>query len=287
MISKASLSVCAMLLMAVGGCALVDSVARSAGVSQRDAALLGGAAEAASIKLTPIGLEEELEYGGAIAVMIVDAYGGLDHDPALNAYVNAVGNTVALYSPRADLRYYFGVLNSDDIQAMAAPGGYVFITRGLIKALDDEAQLAGVLAHEVAHVCNKDTLKIIQNLKAQKAATDAAADAWKGAGAFSGVIDGVLEDYLTKGLPKKVEFAADIDGATIARAAGYDAHALDEALQHIEAAGGHGEQHASFNDTHPEFEDRFVRLRKHLATLPTGGQRLPDRFLTQTASIRN
>jgi len=271
-------------LAVVTGCAFARSAASALGASDEQAAAIGGGVGAAT-SYAPIGLEEELEYGGAISVMIVDAYGGLMRDEALTRYVNQVGWTVALHGARPGLRYYFGVLDSDAVQAMAAPGGYVFITRGLLRELRSEAELAGVLAHEVAHVVHKDTLDTIQNLKAKQKLGDAAGDVLGDQGAFSGLVDAYMADFMDHGHDKDAEFDADLLGADISAAAGYDPRALKVALERIDhALERNGE--ADFNRTHPEWDERYRELEDKLAELPHGGQVLAERFMTRTASIR-
>ena len=76
-----------------------------------------------------IGIQEELSIGGSVAVEIVANYGGLVRDEKIVRHVNMIGKTLGYYSDRPELQYMFGVLNSPDINAVAAPGGYIFITR--------------------------------------------------------------------------------------------------------------------------------------------------------------
>lgn len=77
---------------------------------------------------------------------------------AITAHVAVVGKNLARFSSRPDLPWVFGVLENDTPDAMSAPGGYVFVTTGLLKKMTNEAQLAGVLAHEIGHVAKKHTL---------------------------------------------------------------------------------------------------------------------------------
>ncbi|HEU5283717.1 MAG TPA: M48 family metalloprotease, partial [Burkholderiales bacterium] len=111
--------------------------------------------------LRGVSAEEEAVIGRQIAGNLLGA-APLVKDDKLQAYVNRVGRWVALQSGRPDLKWTFGVIESADINAFAAPGGYVFVTRGLYARLQDEAQLAGVLAHEVGHVQQKHHLKLLQ-----------------------------------------------------------------------------------------------------------------------------
>src|SRR6185436_10299133 len=97
----------------------------------------------------------------------------LVNDPNLQNYVNRVGKWVALHSDRPNLPWRFGVMEDDDINAFATPGGYILITRGLLMRMRDEAELAGVLGHEITHVVEKHVLKTMR----KEARTDLLAEA--------------------------------------------------------------------------------------------------------------
>lgn len=94
---------------------------------------------------------DEIAEGARLHKQVVEAYGALD-DPKLQAYVNDVGQRLAAKSHRPDLRWTFTVLDSPEINAFALPGGYVYVTRGIMAYLDSEADLAGVMGHEIGHV---------------------------------------------------------------------------------------------------------------------------------------
>ena len=113
--------------------------------------------------LTDYSDEDEAAIGRQIAGNLLGA-APLVKDKLLQKYVNNVGRWVASQSERPDLAWHFGVINSNDINAFAAPGGYIFVTLGLYRVLNDESELAGVLAHEVGHVIRKHHLKILQQI---------------------------------------------------------------------------------------------------------------------------
>lgn len=256
----------AVLVALVPGCSYLQAAGVDVGRAQQ--ALAVGAVKATAAQL-PIGPEEELAYGGAIAVKIVQKYGGLDDNEKRADYVQTVGQTVAAFSTRPELDYHFAVLNSDAVQALSAPGGYVFITRGALAKMGSEAELAGVLAHEVAHIAAKHALGIIQNVKSRQAMTDAAADAWKGAAAFSGVIGKFLDDYLEQGLPQGTEFEADQLGTETLQRVGWAPEGLRDFLQKLaaEEATAAGE---AFYKTHPKTGDRVAKLNAQVRDLGTG-----------------
>src|SRR5438552_1703968 len=107
---------------------------------------------------------EEIELGRAVTTSVGSRY-KLLRDESLTRYVALVGNAVAVQSERPDIRYYFGVLDTDEVNAFAAPGGYIFITRGTLGLIKDEATLAGVLGHEVGHVALKHHVETIKDQK--------------------------------------------------------------------------------------------------------------------------
>ena len=101
--------------------------------------------------------ENEIAVGREVAGRTLGA-APLVADPELQAYVNRVGRWVAAQTERPDLPWHFGVIDSPAINAFAAPGGYVLVTRGLYEILDNEAQLAGVLGHEISHITGRHAL---------------------------------------------------------------------------------------------------------------------------------
>src|SRR5512142_2756101 len=134
---------------------------------------------------------EEIAIGRQIAGDLLGA-APLVKDARLQKYVNQVGEWVASQSERPDLPWHFGVIESEDVNAFAAPGGYIFVTKGLYRLLQNEADLAGVLGHEIGHVVKQHHLKILQqsklveaggNLLSQQAGNNDAAQKLIGGGA--------------------------------------------------------------------------------------------------------
>ena len=203
--------------------------------------------------------EEETRIGSQIAGNLLGA-APLVKDQNLQQYVNKVGRWVASRSSRSDLKWTFGVIESDDVNAFAAPGGYVFITRGLYAMLKDEAALAGVLGHEVAHVQQKHHLKVLQQqqligigsklLGRQVGGNDQNVQRIIGSGA----------EIMARGLDKSAEFEADRIGVVLAARAGYDPWGLPEVLQDMGAIAKSSSSVALLFKTHPAPEERLTQL---------------------------
>lgn len=198
----------------------------------------------------------------------------------VNQYVNRVGATLVAVSDRPETYggYHFQVLDSKDINAMAAPGGFVFITRGLLEILPDEEALAAVLAHEVAHVTFGHGRKAVQTGKFVDVFTDAAAhEAAKRGGtvtraalsaanmadALGANVNGVVDTLLNKGYSRSQEYDADEYAVQLMTRAGYDPNGLLAVLRKLEemeqagASSGGSFPHPSAEDRIDEVEDEI------------------------------
>ena len=154
---------------------------------------------------------------------MIARYGGVYDQPDLTRYVNLVGRAVALTCDRADIEYRFAILNHDSINAFAAPAGYIFVTRGLLKTIRNEAELATVLGHEIGHVTQKHILDVIQRSKQIAGVAETGlAYANKNPDAFKNVIDGAVKKLLDEGLDQSKELESDRLGVIFASRVGYD-----------------------------------------------------------------
>ncbi len=202
--------------------------------------------------------EEEIMVGRQVTGSILGA-APLVKDAGLQQYVNQVGRWVASQSERADLPWRFGVIDSSDINAFAAPGGYVLLTRGLYQRLTSEAQLAGVLGHEIAHVVQKHQLKVMQ----KQALLDAGSSFVKeklGKNALTQRAVSTGAEISARNLDKSAEYEADSMGTVLAARAGYDAYGLAEVLQTLASAKPQDSQMALLFQTHPHPDDRLAQL---------------------------
>jgi len=206
-----------------------------------------------------IGLKEENSIGGAVAIEIVARFGGVWKDAAATQRVNLIGKTLTRYCDRQELNFKFGLLNSDSINAFSAPGGYVFITKGLYDLVgDNDDQLAGVLGHEITHVTQRHALKIIERGDFLSGVSDLAAMKSDDFAKFSGAVNSVTTTLFEKGFDPKTEYAADKGGRALAALTGYAPGGLRATL--IRLKMGRANNPTAIFPTHPPLAKRIARL---------------------------
>ncbi len=239
--------------------------------------------------ITPMSETEEIDAGAGISAMILGATPLVANDD-LQRYVNRVGRWVSMQSGRGDLPWEFGVTDSPSINAFAMPGGKVLVTLGLVRKLKSESELAGVLAHEVAHVALKHQLNAIQNAKIGalgQGALQSLADAKLAqtnlgsapiignlASAAAGVgIESLKNGVFLRPLDRSLEYDADRLGVVLASRAGYDSYGLIAALQILATLTPDESSGSISMSTHPTPNDRLAELEKFANTL--------DKYATQ------
>ncbi len=211
-------------------------------------------------QLKPMSEKDEIQLGRGIAANLLGA-APLVPDAQLQAYVNRLGKWLAMHTDRPALPWHFGVLDTESVNAFATPGGYVFITRGLLLQMRDEAELAGVLAHEISHVVEKHALETMKKGAFLEFAGDTLSQALRSEGSaeFSKIVSAGTEVF-ARGLDKQDEFAADRMGVVIAARAGYDAYGLPGTLQTLAAINPKDDAVALMFKTHPDPAERLERL---------------------------
>lgn len=215
-------------------------------------------------------------------------------DAFLQEYVKRVGRTLAAAADRRAIQYDFKVVDEYRENAMALPGGYIYITRGMLATLNSEAELAGVLGHEIAHVTQRHGARqLTKALGAQVLTLVAAAGgALAGGGAALApavtVTQAVMSNILT-GHGREFEFEADEKGIYYAWKAGYDPREAAKfmrrlrQLERLRGIGYHG-----FGATHPETTMRILKLDELAAVLVRPGQKLlvnADPFKAQLSGL--
>ena len=226
--------------------------------------------------------QEEIALGREITGNLLGA-APLVKDDALQKYVNSVGRWVASQSERPDLPWHFGVIESDDLNAFAAPGGYVMITKGLYRKMSNEAQLAGVLGHEIGHVVAKHQLKVLQkqqllNMGAGLLNKKVAKD-----NKFISKAIGSGAEISARSLDKSAEFEADRLGMSYATRSGYEAFGLSDILQIMGQTGKNDSSVALLFKTHPHPDERLATLGDAVGNRldnVKAGKTLENRFYT-------
>lgn len=243
---------------------------------------------------------EEAELGFGMAQQFLSSK-RLVADDKLQRYVNAVGAWVTQQSERPKLPWRFAVIEGEAPNAFAVPGGYVFITLGMLALAETESELAGILGHEISHVVrkhhlrwiymNKDLGVSVRRAEEQLGQTSAASrESFQEMGKLvQSISERVNSPEMRSGLSKYEEFEADTDGAMLAWRAGYEAWGLVAVMQRFEAAS---RDHYSADTAlagHPEPLERFrmldlgLRSRSEKHTL---GEVAAERFQRATHSLR-
>ena len=228
----------------------------------------------------PITTEEEVALGRDVAANVIAQFGLYSNEP-LTRYVNLVGLTVARSSPRQDVTYRFAILDSNIINAFAAPGGYIFISKGLLFLLKNEAELAGVLGHEIAHVTQRHVVKEIQKSNVVQAAIPSYIKESAKQAVWMQQVTGLAIQMLWKGLSREDELESDRLGLEFSSACGYHPRSFKEVLEMLKSksSSGAGNKELKFLlSTHPKPEDRIRDMDEKLKLLPQDGQTLPERF---------
>ena len=229
-----------------------------------------------------IGEPEEISIGKEMASRLLGA-APLAKDENLQRYVNRVGRWLALQTERPDLPWQFGVMEAPQLNAFAVPGGTIFVTRGLVERMKSEAELAGVLAHEISHVLRKHHLKAIQKGAQTALAGEALNQALRErGGAVREKLVSFGAEMYTRGLDKSDELEADRYGVVIAARAGYDSYGLPAVLQTLQAMNATDSALALMFKTHPAPGERLTALDETMQKTLDAYARQPqlaDRFL--------
>tara|TARA_B100000959_G_scaffold255224_1_gene287481 strand:- start:7178 stop:8206 length:1029 start_codon:yes stop_codon:yes gene_type:complete len=209
--------------------------------------------------LQPIQYSEEKALGGAIATQVFSRFGGSYNNKSLLQYVNLVGNLVAMFSDRPNIPYHFAILNNPEPNAFAAPGGYVFITTGLLRKVKNEAELAGVLGHEIAHISQKHALATLQRSRSIQGISELSLSLMdKNPSMFRNIINDISTILFEHGLDQNLEYEADRVGTEFAYRVGYNPQGLKDFLKTLRRI--RGKERSIFFKTHPSPSHRINKL---------------------------
>lgn len=219
--------------------------------------------------------DEEQQVGAAVSEKIRVSY-GVVQDPAIHRYVSLVGSALAQSSSRPALPWRFIVLDTDGVNAFAAPGGYMHITRGALSLMKNESELADVLAHEIIHVTEKHTIRAIQKGKLVQMGTN---ETLSGNKALLGQVVDRATEVVMSGFGRADELQADDEGVLLANKAGYAPGGLSTFLTTIEERNKNVTTKQGLFASHPEMKERQDKIASQIkAKKLTASATLDARF---------
>lgn len=239
--------------------------------------------------------EQEYYLGRAVAALILKEYKPFEHKRG-NTYINVMGNLLAQASDRPETfgGYHFQLLDTQEIITASAPGGFVFLSRGMLKCCKNEDTLAAILSHEIGHIQKKHPLQsvsrehLIQGISTM--AIPGTSTMSKGTvstltKAFDGAVRDIMKPLTEKGYPHTLEEEADSDAVILLRNVGYDQHACLDILKTLEKKSSQNDK--EFMHLHPAFKDRYELTERLIGNTPRAKRSTPRnfRFMSMTAGI--
>lgn len=230
------------------------------------------------IQLSTLSDRQEVALGGQINSQLTSQELKLYSDRTLNSYINEIGQRLVPYSDRPNIPYTFQVVESDDLNAFATMGGYVYVTTGLIKAADNEAQLASVIGHEIGHIASRHAVEQMREMALAQGVASAA-----GLDRNTAVNIGV-ELALRRPNSRRAEFEADQQGLATLVKAGYAPGAMPAFMEKLRNQRSVPE----FLSTHPAVPDRIQALNQAIdpATANSGSGLDNGAYRSRTSSLR-
>ncbi|MBC5765288.1 M48 family metalloprotease [Ramlibacter albus] len=234
------------------------------GVSAPAAAPAGGGdlIQMLQQSLESIDEPKEIEIGRQLAAVLLGSK-PLHADMGLQRYVNELGRWISLHSTRPTLPWSFAVIDDPGFNAFAAPGGYIFVTKGLVDRVD-EAELAGILAHEITHVVDKHHLQALKSKAAAGFGATLVGSQLRGdaRGLVQSQVLSLIRNIYTSGLDKGDEFDADRHGVALAARAGFDPYGLPGVLQQLRTVPQDNPLFTLTLATHPPADQRLDNLEQ-------------------------
>lgn len=228
-------------------------------------------------------IDEELNFGREIAARLLGQY-KMSANEKLQKYVNLVGTTLSRNCSRPELDFHFVIIESSEINAYSTPGGYIFVTTAILSKMENEAELAGVLGHEIAHVTERHIVKELSLKGAEKSAVSSIAALLGGASksaeiAFSQAVDKAVDIIMRDGYKKEDEMQADAGAVMLCAFSGYDPSGLVTFLDKVSKVNG------GVGKTYPMYDVRLATLQRAMADEGIAGLKLAlntERFKNAT-----
>ena len=250
---RSALTILAVVAMAAPSYAQIGGITRGIGIAKK-------ANEVRELRMTD---EEEQQLGANVSERIRARY-GVVQDADVHRYVSLVGTVLAQASTRPNLPWTFIVLDTDGVNAFAAPGGYVHITRGALALIKNEAELAGVLGHEIIHITEKHTVRAIQK---NQAVQMGASETLSGSAALMDrVVTAVYDNIVERGFGRAEENESDEQGVALANKVGYAPLGLNGFLITLKDRNKDAKEKRGLFASHPEMQDRLDRITKLIAS---------------------
>jgi len=275
-----------------------DILAGAGKISESDRQAISKTSQAVSATFSEITEEQEYYIGRSVAALILSQYPAYDN-PALTNYINTLGQAIVYSSDRPEIYagYHFLILDTEEVNALSAPGGFIFISKGLVRRCRNEEMLASILAHEVGHVCAKHGLQAIKKSRLVDAFRVIGQEAARRYGpeelaelttAFEGALGDVVETLVVRGYDRKYEYEADELAVKFDLAVGYSPKGLTDFLQTMvgdsSTASGKG-----WFKTHPSAEQRIEKVKNRLravSSVPDEAQVRTKRFQQSMAGLK-
>jgi len=263
-----------------------DILGEAGKISPSDQKAIVQSSQALRSTFADITEEEEYYIGRAVSALILSQYPVYQNESLTN-YLNTLGRAVAYFSSRPETYagYHFLVLDTEEVNALSAPGGFIFISKGLLKRCRNEEMLASVIAHEIGHVSAKHGLQSIKKSRLVEAFRIIGTEAARRYGSeelaqltelFEGALGDVVETLVVRGYDRKFEYEADELAAKFALAIGYSPQGLLDFLQTMVGDSSSVSAQGWFR-THPSAEDRIERVKTKTASLGKLPVENPDR----------
>ena len=218
---------------------------------------------------------EERQIGQQVSDKIVEEF-GIYQDAAVTKYVALLGTVLTQASSRPNLDWQFVVLDTEGVNAFAAPGGFVHITKGMLGLMKNEAELAGVLAHEVIHITDKHTVNAIQNGSAFQVANDEYGSRGMAQSLVAKFVDATYKNLISNIYSRGDEDGADEKGIILANTVGYAPTGLPAALMKLADRNKDAKEPNGLFASHPQIKDRLARMDRIIK----------ERKLTATATVQ-
>ena len=226
---------------------------------------------------------QEASIGQGEHPKILATYGGAAANQKLESYIRSIGNKLIPYTERQDVTYSFHLLDTPMVNAFAVPGGYIYITRGLVALADNEAELAGVMAHEIGHITARHSAERYSQSVLAGLGTMVLAAAVDNPNATK--MAGLGSELYLKSYSRSQEHQADELGVRYLTRAGYDPYAMSSFLLKLQK---HTELQNLINDTqsggdvnyfatHPQTEERIAQASAHAAASHNGSPKIINR----------